>query len=147
MIWRVASGSRFDYGDARLTELLVQINSFTMNPLLGPLVGVAGLRHVPPFRGFYKVIEAQMKAFKAFLLSYVEDESANASGYIELFESNKNDDPGSFFHRKQLVVSMQDFFTGGSGTVSKTLAFCIYYLIHHPEYQVGGQWTTSTFKR
>ena len=31
---------------------------------------------------------------------------------------------------------MQDFFTGGSGTVSKTLAFCIYYLAHHPEYQV-----------
>ena len=74
VIWRVASGSRFDYGDSRLNDLLTQINSFTMNPLLGPLVGVVGLRHVPPFRGLYRAIESNMKAFKSFLLSYVEEE-------------------------------------------------------------------------
>ena len=38
---------------------------------------------------------------------------------------------------------MQDFFTGGSGTVSKTLAFCIYYLAHHPDYQVQITITTK----
>ena len=63
-----------------------QINSFTMNPMLGPLVGVDHLKYLPIMRGYYKEIESQMNAFKAFLLEYVENESANASGYIQLFE-------------------------------------------------------------
>lgn len=135
VIWRVASGSRFDYEDTKLHDLLDQINSFTMNPMLGPLVGVDHLKYLPIMRGYYKEIESQMNAFKTFLLEYVENESANASGYIQLFEEGSGNGSSEYFTKKQLVISMQDFFTGGSGTVSKTLAFCIYYLAHHPEYQ------------
>ena len=54
--------------------------------MLGPLVGVDHLKYLPIMRGYYKEIESQMNAFKTFLLEYVENESANASGYIQLFE-------------------------------------------------------------
>ena len=33
---------------------------------------------------------------------------------------------------RQLIVTLIDFFTGGSGTMSKTLGFAFYYCLKHP---------------
>ena len=56
--------------------------------------------------------------------------------YVEKFlqeKSRENDE--YYFSDKQLIVTLLDFFTGGSGTVSKTLSFCLLYLLHHPDAQ------------
>ena len=37
------------------------------------------------------------------------------------------------FHDEQLIVTLNDFFTGGSGTMSKTLGFGLYYCLKNPE--------------
>ena len=42
---------------------------------------------------------------------------------------------GHVFTEDQLITSLFDFFTGGSGTMSKTLSFCILFMLHHPESQ------------
>jgi cytochrome P450 len=34
-----------------------------------------------------------------------------------------------------IVVSLMDFFTGGSGTISMTMSFCVLYLLHYPASQ------------
>ena len=56
-------------------------------------------------------------------------------GYVDAFlrEQKKNKD--STFSDEQLVVSVEDFFTGGSGTLSKTLAYAVLYMIKNPQVQ------------
>ena len=36
------------------------------------------------------------------------------------------------FHDEQLIVTLNDFFTGGSGTMSKTLGFSLYFCLKNP---------------
>ena len=36
------------------------------------------------------------------------------------------------FSEQQLVVTLIDFFTGGSGTMSKTLAWALLFCLHNP---------------
>ena len=135
VIWRIASGSRFDYEDSQIANLIGHVEAFTMNPLLGPLTAVKNLKHIPPFSRYYKDIKQHMDTFKDYLMKYVSKEDQVHGGYIELFEREMQDNQSEFYGKKQLVVSVEDFFTGGSGTLSKTLAFCIYYLSRHPKAQ------------
>ena len=55
--------------------------------------------------------------------------------YVDKFLQEKKSRENEYFSDKQLIVTLLDFFTGGSGTVSKTLAFCLLYLLHHPDSQ------------
>merc|ERR1712043_15392 len=55
--------------------------------------------------------------------------------YVDKFLQEKKSRENEYFSDKQLIVTLLDFFTGGSGTVSKTLAFCLLYLLHHPDPQ------------
>ena len=43
------------------------------------------------------------------------------------------------FHDEQLIVTLNDFFTGGSGTMSKTLGFSLYYCLKSPEVMAAVQ--------
>ena len=55
--------------------------------------------------------------------------------YVDKFLQEKKSRENEYFSDKQLIVTLLDFFTGGSGTVSKTLAFCLLYLLHYPDAQ------------
>ena len=82
-----------------------------------------------------------MTTFKDFLRENVEnerlsfDQDTNDRGYIDSFFRAQTNGEGRFFTDEQLIISVQDFFTGGSGTMSKTLSFAILLVAKHPDWQ------------
>jgi methyl farnesoate epoxidase/farnesoate epoxidase len=68
------------------------------------------------------------------MVTKFKDDSEGA-GYISRYAQEQSESKNETFTDKQLVVSMMDFFTGGSGTISKTLSFCILYMLHYPKAQ------------
>ena len=56
-------------------------------------------------------------------------------GYIDSFLRARGKGVGNHFTDEQLIISVQDFFTGGSGTMSKTLAYAILYIVMNPDVQ------------
>lgn len=65
---------------------------------------------------------AQMDIFKGFLRQFVQDEKSSLPsdfdrGYIDSFlrAQAKGRASGDYFTDEQLIISVQDFFTGGSG--------------------------------
>ena len=89
-----------------------------------------------------------METFKTYLRNFVEGEKATRPsdydrGYIDFFlraqEEAKSDEERKYLFDEQLIISVQDFFTGGSGTMSMTMAYAILYLIKHPDIQKKAQ--------
>lgn len=87
-----------------------------------------------------------MQTFQVFLSDFVGSERATLSplssstsspdrGYVDAFLRAQASGEGRHFSDEQLVISVQDFFTGGSGTMSKTLAYAVLHLIMHPDAQ------------
>ena len=85
-----------------------------------------------------------METFKSFLRNFVNEEKATRPsdhdrGYIDFFlraqSEAKTEEERKYLFDEQLIISVQDFFTGGSGTMSMTIAYAILYLIKHPEIQ------------
>ncbi|XP_059093870.1 methyl farnesoate epoxidase-like [Tigriopus californicus] len=142
VIWRLVCGRRFDYDDQRLAQLIEHMETFTMEQAIGPIAGISFLKHIPPFRQIYHKIKAQMDIFKGFLRQFVQEEKSSLPsdfdrGYIDSFlrAQAKGRVSGDYFTDEQLIISVQDFFTGGSGTMSKTLAYAFLYMINHPDAQ------------
>ena len=142
VIWSLASGQRFEYEDEESLEMIANIESFTMEKTLGPISGVRYLTKIPPFRAIFSNLKTRMEAVKAFLRSYISKlKDLPDTGYIEAFETEKDKRMANdgvtpkFFTDEQLIVSLEDFFTGGSGTMAKTLSFSILFLLHHPKAQ------------
>ncbi len=77
-----------------------------------------------------------MDGFKSFLADFVGDEAASRGqrGFVDAFRRAQERDggAGAFFSDEQLVIAVQDFFTGGSGTMSKTLSFAALLMARHP---------------
>ena len=48
---------RFDYDDASLIEMIEHIEAFTMEKLIGPIVGTNGIKYIPPFRACYNSVK------------------------------------------------------------------------------------------
>lgn len=61
VIWRLVCGGRFDYDDAKLHELIEQIESFTMEKSIGPMAGIPMLKYIPPFKNIYNNIKGNDK--------------------------------------------------------------------------------------
>ena len=89
-----------------------------------------------------------METFKTYLRNFVEGEKATRPsdydrGYIDFFlraqEEAKTAEERKYLFDEQLIISVQDFFTGGSGTMSMTMAYAILYLIKHPDIQKKAQ--------
>ena len=83
-----------------------------------------------------------MRRFQSSLKSILASERASLPddhdrGYVDAFlrEQLKNNNNSNTFSDEQLVVSVEDFFTGGSGTLSKTLAYAVLYMVRNPEAQ------------
>lgn len=107
-----------------------------MEQTLGIIGGVSYARHMPYLRGVYRSVKAHMEKFRKFLWDNVVDSSRydeNEFCYSALF--HKNSGSGQFFTNKQLIVSLLDFFTGGSGTVAKTMSFSLLFMLHYPNAQ------------
>nr|AKH03515.1 cytochrome P450 3076A1 [Paracyclopina nana] len=135
IIWRLAAGERFDYENKRSQEMITHIESFTMEESLTILVGVSYARYLPYFRGIFQGMQEHMGKFHQFLWKIVaKPTDEHEVTYKNLFQHQLGKG-GDFFTQKQLVISMLDFFTGGSGTLSKTLSFCILFMIQDEEMQ------------
>ncbi len=89
-----------------------------------------------------------MAGFKSFLVDFVEEETRTMNaddngdgvvdrGFVDAFRRAQAEiaGDGNFFTDEQLVIAVQDFFTGGSGTMSKTLAFAALYMARHQDAQ------------
>ena len=144
VIWRIASGQRFDYNDKSSRQMIDNIESFTMEKCLGPMSGVSYMKYLPPFNRIFANLAHRMDLVKSFFQHYIGKlkDSTDDTGYIEAFvteQANRKmangNANGEFFTEEQLVVSLIDFFTGGSGTMSKTLAFAILFMLHNPDVQ------------
>ena len=64
VIWRLVNGTRFDYGDERLAELIAQIEAFTMEPAIGPLGGLRLLKYIPPYNKIYARVKGEWVRFQ-----------------------------------------------------------------------------------
>ena len=116
VIWGLVGGSRFQYRDMQLRQesvltkkprinlsfslyylttlpprqMIEHIDKFTMNPAVGPLVGVPYLKHIPPFNFIYSDIESHMDKFKGFISKFLAERKAsfdreNLRGYVDQF--------------------------------------------------------------
>jgi len=138
VIWSLVNSTRFDYNDKHLKKMIELIDTFTMNSTVGPLVGIPYLKYIPPFSFIYNNIKSHMDKFKVHMSDLVHEQKSsfdeeNMRGYIDHFlEENKKGNE-THYTDKQLIVTLIDFFTGGSGTMSKTLGFSLLYCLHHPE--------------
>ena len=54
-------------------------------------------------------------------------------GYVDHFLSEVGRTPEAHYTDQQLVVTLIDFFTGGSGTMSKTLGFAFFFCLKNPD--------------
>ena len=95
------------------------------------MTGVPSLKLFPPYSGIFAKVQNHMMTFKKQLLSYVDSEDDNS--YAARFNEEARENSSGKFTEEQLIASLFDFFTGGSGTMSKTLSFAILYLLHYPE--------------
>ncbi len=137
IIWRLATGHRFEYDDGAAKEAIQHMEAFTMEKTLGIMAGVSYAKYFPPFQGIYSNIKTHMEKFKSQLLTVMyegcdEDDSTYVHKFLAEQQAGKN---SARFTEEQLITSLFDFFTGGSGTMSKTLSFCFLYLLHYPEMQ------------
>ena len=102
-----------------------------MEKSIGIMTGIPYLKHFPPYSGIFAKVQSHMMTFKKQLLRCIDSEDDNS--YAARFnEARKSNEDGKFTE-EQLIASLFDFFTGGSGTMSKTLSFAILYLLHYPE--------------
>ena len=91
-------------------------------------------------RNIYAQIKKCLHQFQQSIIKELQqlkhdDEETEVMSYVDKFLQEKKSRENEYFSDKQLIVTLLDFFTGGSGTVSKTLAFCLLYLLHHPNSQ------------
>lgn len=131
IIWRLATGHRFDYDDKATRDIIENVEAFTMEPLLGIVGTIRHARYMPVLGNVYKRVKDHMDAFKDKIqkqMDLVDDDNC----YVSRFDREKASET---FTSEQLVCSLLDFFTGGSGTVAKTLSFCLLYMLHFPEWQ------------
>ena len=54
-------------------------------------------------------------------------------GYVDHFLSEVDRTSEAHYTDQQLVVTLIDFFTGGSGTMSKTLGFAFFFCLKNPD--------------
>ena len=138
VIWSLVNSTRFDYNDKHLKKMIELIDTFTMNNTVGPLVGIPYLKYIPPFSFIYNNIKSHMDRFKVYMSDLVHEQKNsfdedNLRGYVDHFLKENKAGTESHYTDKQLIVTLIDFFTGGSGTMSKTLGFSILYCLHYPE--------------
>ena len=91
-------------------------------------------------RNIYAQIKKCLHQFQQSIIKELQqlkhdEEETEVMSYVDKFLQEKKSRENEYFSDKQLIVTLLDFFTGGSGTVSKTLAFCLLYLLHHPDSQ------------
>ena len=95
------------------------------------MTGIPYLKHFQPYKGIFEKVQHHMLAFKKQLLNFIDSEDDNS--YAARFNEAKRNSESAQFTEEQLITSLFDFFTGGSGTMSKTLSFAVLYLLHYPE--------------
>jgi len=138
IIWGLINSSRYEYDDEKLKEHIELINKFTMESAIGPLVAIRSLKYIPPFSFIYTNVKQNMDVFKQYMRNLVNSESKSfeeddIKGYIDCFIQERNKTGSGYYEDEQLIVTLIDFFTGGSGTMSKTLAYGILFCTRHPD--------------
>ena len=138
VIWRLATAQRFEYSDSNAKEMIAYIETFTMEKFLGIMAGIPHAKDLPFLRNVYARVKGCMTKFQSRLSKVIDelpkdidDQYETSSSYVQKFIDEKNIESNKYFTNEQLIVSLLDFFTGGSGTVSKTLSFCLLYLLHN----------------
>jgi len=138
IIWGLVNSTRFDYEDEKLKRQIQMIDKFTMESAIGPLVAMRPLRFIPPFSFIYNNVKNSMDLFKGYMRNLVSQDSESYDenemrGYIDYFLHERYKESSKNYEDEQLIVTLIDFFTGGSGTMSKTLAFGILFSTLHPQ--------------
>jgi hypothetical protein len=57
VIWLLVCGRRCEYDDVAMMDMIDHIEAFTMEKCIGPIVGTAGLKYLPPFSAVYKSVK------------------------------------------------------------------------------------------
>ena len=79
-----------------------------------------------------------MDNFKRYIETLLDEqkttfEDDNLRGYVDHFLAEVKKAPEQHYTDQQLIVTLIDFFTGGSGTMSKTLGFAFLYCLQNGE--------------
>ena len=79
-----------------------------------------------------------MNKFKHYIENLLDGQKRtfdedNLRGYVDHFLAEVQHTSEHHYSDKQLIVTLIDFFTGGSGTMSKTLGFAFLYCLQHEE--------------
>ncbi|KAI5730597.1 hypothetical protein M8J76_015514 [Diaphorina citri] len=141
-LWQMMAGSKFEYEDKRLAELLTLIHlSFRMLDMSGGLLNqMPFLRYFAPSTSGYNTVCHILENLWTFLREIVSDHKKNTdkfhdlvSAYIEEMRARSN--KTSSFSDDQLLVLLLDLFMAGSETTSNSLSFSVLYLIRYPHVQ------------
>jgi len=134
IIWGLVAGRRYDYSDPRLKEQFRYLATLFGEPTVGPMTVLEGLTRIPPFSGILANIRVSMGKFRSYIRDVISDvleDTTEEDVYIRLFLNEK----GEYFNHEELAINIQDLFVGGTETTSKTLSFCVLWMILHPEIQ------------
>ncbi|XP_077192795.1 cytochrome P450 2B4-like [Paroedura picta] len=141
IICSVVFGQRFQYDDEDFRKLLdlMQENFRQMESVWVQLYGVLPqlMKYLPgPHNKLFENFEEQMR-YVAKIIQQHEDslDPASPRDYIDAFliqAQQETGDPGTEFHRENLIISALDLFFAGTETISTTLKYGLLILLKYP---------------
>ena len=76
VIWSLVNSTRVDYNDKHLKKMIELIDTFTMNSIVAPIVGIPYLKYILPFSFIYNNIKLQMDKFKLHMSDLVHEQKS-----------------------------------------------------------------------
>jgi cytochrome P450 len=146
-LWKIISGTRYDYRDPQLIDLTRKVNEAMLT--LGPKFSLTFIMPWLRIFGIDRQFAENTKRFRAirdFISATIEQHQATFNSgemrdYIDVYlsEIETETDPESSFYKEKgienLIQALSDLFFAGSETTSSTLSWATLYMMRHPEVQ------------
>ncbi|KAM4642705.1 cytochrome P450 2F2-like isoform 1-T1 [Discoglossus pictus] len=142
VVCSIVFGSRFDYEDKRLSTIISNLHKtfLIMSSTWGTLFNTYPrlMSYVPgPHKKIYKYFKRVEDVVLESIKYHEETLDANfPRDYIDCFLlkiRQENNNPNTAFHRKSMIMTIQNLIFGGTETVSTTLRYGILILMKYPK--------------
>ncbi|XP_032901872.1 cytochrome P450 2D26-like isoform X1 [Amblyraja radiata] len=143
IICSIAFGHRFEYQDQKFLEFLhISEESLKMDGTFwGQLFNTFPfIHHLPgPHHKIFEYHDKLIHFLQEIVTEHKKTWDANESrdiidAFLAEHEKNKNN-PKTSFLESNLIGTILDIFTGGTGTISTTLLWALLFMVLHPDVQ------------
>ena len=141
VIWTFIASERFDYDDEQMNRFFNCLNILMKmgKRIIGKPLGLYPiLRHFPPHRRDHQEACEGLAELRQFVMNTINNhrdtlDANNPRDFIDQFLLEFGNT--EVMTEDNLLFCCMDFFMAGSETSSKTLLYCLAFLINNPEVQ------------